>query len=161
MSNLLQRLYLRCPYARARTYLDSALHDLASSGETQVVRLRVPIDLDGQRGLEKDVVVTFGKGEDPLHFDQPWTVHWTPSGGGPYPDFDGTLTVRADEDFGSSMLELSGVYDPPMGVAGAAFDAIVGSRIANATAREFLSRLGRDMEARFASEEAGKGSAPS
>lgn len=160
MSSLLQRYYLRCPYQRARTYLESSLRALATSGQPQLVSLRVPINVganDSGAGLEKDVIVTFGEGADPLHFDQPWTVTWTPHGGGPYPDFDGTLTVRADEDYTSSVLELRGRYEPPLGAAGAAFDAVLGSRIASATAREFLRRLAGDIEAHYRADEAAKG----
>ncbi len=158
MTTLLQRYYLHCPYARARTHLDAALGAFAESGEHQVVRLRVPIDLDGSAaGLQKDVLVQYGKGTDPLHFDEPWTVRWTPNRGGPFPDFDGTLTVRADEDFNVCVLELQGTYDPPLGIVGAAFDAVLGSRIASATAREFLRRIGRDIENRYRSEEHEKG----
>ncbi|MDE2483288.1 MAG: hypothetical protein KGN02_14010 [bacterium] len=159
MTTLLQRYYLHCPYARARTQLDRVLRDLAESGETQVIRLRVPINLEGSKttGLHKDVVVQYGQGTDPLHFDQPWTVRWTPHEGGPYPDFDGTLTVRADEDFNACVLELQGRYEPPFGFVGAAFDTVLGSRIASATAREFLRRIGRDIEARYHREEHEKG----
>ena len=159
MTTLLQRYYLHCPYGRARIHLDTVLRDLATTGEQQVIRLRVPIDLNGSSstGLQKDVIVQYGKGTDPLHFDQPWTVRWTPHEGGPYPDFDGTLTVRADEDFNSCILELQGNYEPPLGFVGAAFDAVLGSRIASATAREFLRRIGRDIETSYRNEEHEKG----
>ncbi len=161
MTTLLQRYYLHCPYGRARLHLNDVLRELATTGERQIMRLRVPIDLDGSgtSGLQKDVVVQYGEGVDPLHFDQPWTVQWTPHGGGAYPDFEGTLTVRADEDYNSCILELQGHYEPPFGMVGAAFDAVLGSRIASATAREFLRRIGRDIETRYRTEEHEKGHA--
>jgi hypothetical protein len=162
MSDLLQRHYLACPYQRARTYLEESLRSAASSNQPQILRLRVPIRIgNAQTGdLEKEVTVTYGEGVDPMHFDQPWTVQWSPVGGGPYPDFEGTLTVRADEDYTSSVLELQGTYQPPLGIAGAAFDAVAGSRIASATAREFLATVGRNIEERFKSDEAAKGEKP-
>jgi hypothetical protein len=140
--------------------LEDSLRALATTRQPQLLRLRVPINIGGNNsggGIEKDVIVTFGEGADPLHFDQPWTVEWTPRGGGPYPDFEGTLTVRADEDYASSVLELQGRYEPPLGAAGAAFDAVLGSRIASATAREFLRRLGQDIEERYHADEDAKG----
>lgn len=158
MSTLFHRRYLACPYDRARRALEDTLEDLAISGEPQLLRLRVPFPGDdgSGRALEKDVVVTYGVGEDPLHFDQPWTVHWHPSNGGPFPDFGGTLTVRADEDYTTSALELRGSYEPPLGAPGALFDAVLGSRVASATAREFLKEVGTRIEARYRQEEKAK-----
>lgn len=157
MATLFQRYYLKCPYQRARTTLEQTLREIATSGQPQLLRLRVPVNV-GQNasGLEKDVIVTYGTAIDPLHFDQPWSVNWTPHGGGPYPSFEGTLTVRADDDYSSSVLELQGTYEPPFGVAGAAFDAVVGSRIASATAREFLRTLSLDIEGHYTREESAK-----
>lgn len=150
MSNLLQRHVVPCPYGRGRAYLEKSLSALAESGAPQRIRLRAA-------PLEKDVLVTYTASEDPMHFDQPWIIRWTPAGGGPYPDFAGTLTVRADEDYTTCVLELRGEYVPPGGVAGAAFDAVVGSRVASATAREFLRALGAQIEAEFKREESAKG----
>ena len=107
--------------------------------------------------LVKEVVVSYGAGIDPMHFDQPWTVHWKPNAG-PYPEFDGELTVRADETYASSQLELKGAYRPPGSVMGAAFDAAVGNRIARATAQALLERLGIAMETRYAVDEKSKAS---
>ena len=91
-----------------------------------------------------------------MHLDEPWKVHWTPKDGGPYPDFDGELTVRADEEYDTCVLELRGNYRPPGGVAGKAFDAIVGSRIASATAHELLNSIAREVQQRYERQEAAK-----
>ncbi len=101
-------------------------------------------------------MVTFEPGKDPMHFDQPWTVRWEATAGGLYPGFRGTLAVRADDTYGTSMIELSGVYEPPLGVIGAAFDAVVGSRIAHGTARELLRSLGTPFEDQYRRSEASK-----
>ena len=69
-------------------------------------------------------------------------VSWTPKDGGPYPRFDGTLSV-AEDGAGWSRIEIDGSYRPPFGIAGAAFDAAVGQRIAQATASELLAELKR------------------
>lgn len=152
MPTLLQRRYVRCPYQHARAYLEEALCELAATGAPRLVKLQMPFNIEDTGGIEKDMLFTFGRGVDPLHFDQPWTVQWTAQGSGLYPDFDGTLTVRADDDFRSSVLELLGTYQIP----GAGFDAIAGSRLASATAREFLRTIACDYEGRYDSEEAAK-----
>lgn len=158
MSTLFHRRYLACPYDRARHILADTLQDLATSGRPVIQRLRVPFpNTDGSAAsIEKDVTITYGVGKDPLHFDQPWTVHWTPSNGGPFPEFNGALTVRADEDYMTCALELRGNYEPPLGLPGALFDTVLGSRIASATAREFLKEIGTRIEARYREEEEAK-----
>ncbi len=157
MSTLFHRRYLACPYDRARRALEETLHDLAATGRPVTQTLRMPLhgDSDGP-GVEKDVAVTYGVGQDPLHFDQPWTVQWKPTNGGPFPEFNGTLTVRADEDYTTCALELRGTYEPPLGVPGAMFDTVLGSRIASSTAREFLKEMATRIESRYREEEKAK-----
>lgn len=101
------------------------------------------------------MLVTFGAATDPMHFDQPWRIHWKPDGG-PYPEFDGELTVRADETYATSQLELKGSYEPPGGTLGAAFDWALGSRIASRTAQALLLRIGGEMESHYQRDEAAK-----
>lgn len=157
MSILFERLLVACPYSLARGYVSESLQGLATSGQPQTVRLEVPFGpSEDSPGMAKEVLITYSPGHDPRHFDQPWRLSWTPVGGGPYPDFEGTLTVRADEEYSACELELQGAYDPPLGAAGKVFDAVVGSRIAVATAREFLRRLARAIESRYAREESEK-----
>ncbi len=69
-------------------------------------------------------------------------VRWEPKDGGPYPSFAGTLSVT-EEAFGWSRIEIHGQYHPPLGIAGAAFDAALGHRIAQSTAAELLGELKR------------------
>ena len=69
-------------------------------------------------------------------------VSWKPKDGGPFPTFSGTLSV-AEDAVGWSRLEIDGTYRPPFGIAGAAFDAVVGGRIAQAAAVELLAEIKR------------------
>jgi len=69
-------------------------------------------------------------------------VSWTPKDGGPYPAFNGTLSVAQDA-VGWSRIEIDGTYRPPFGIAGAAFDAVLGHRIAQDTAAELLAEIKR------------------
>jgi hypothetical protein len=153
MSDLNERYFLACPYNLAQQYLATSLRERAQSGESGVLTLRASL---AGADIAKNVVVTFAAGTDPMHFDQPWRVRWTPEGGGPYPDFDGALTVRADEDYTTAILELVGEYRPPGGAFGVAFDRAVGSRIAAATAQALLEEIGTNMEMRYLSDEHAK-----
>lgn len=151
MAELNESVFVKCPYHRAGGYL-AAYVNARIEGKT-VITLRVPV---GSAELKKDVIVQFARGADPMHMDQPWRVHWTPKDGGPYPDFDGELTVRADEDYSFALLELKGNYRPPGGALGHAFDDIAGSRVAAVTAQMLLRELGDAFEAKYKAEEAEK-----
>jgi hypothetical protein len=154
MSEILEHRFVACPYHLAQGYLADMMGSRLSSPNTLTLSLSLP-----GAELVKEVVVTYGVATDPMHFDQPWSVHWKPKAG-PYPEFDGELTVRADETYASSRLELQGSYRPPGGALGAAFDAAVGNRIARATAQALLERLGAELESRYAADEKSKAGAP-
>jgi hypothetical protein len=155
MSELLERRFVRCPYHLAQGYLAKIIGSQVGSTGSLALTLALP-------GLElvKEVEVIYDAGTDPMHFDQPWRLHWEPKAG-PYPRFDGELTVRADENYESSQLELKGTYRPPGGKLGEAFDAAVGRRIASATAQALLERTGAELESRYARDEQSKTEAAS
>ncbi|HET6895816.1 MAG TPA: hypothetical protein VFH72_10590 [Candidatus Baltobacteraceae bacterium] len=156
MTTIKESLHLACPYVRAREYLRESLENPAQSGMPQTLRLTG--SLPGTNiELEKGVRVTYAHGSDPMHFDQPWTVRWTPESGGLYPAFSGMLTVRADEDYTASILELEGEYAPPMGTTGRLFDKALGRRIAGETMQTLLHRIGNEMMTRYRTEDAAKG----
>ena len=152
MSEIHEHRFLNCPYNRAREILADAVADAVETGTGRTVRLTLPIP-GGE--LAKDVLVEVKRGTDPTHFDEPWVLHWDPIGG-VYPSFDGTLTVQAEENYRTSRLAIVGSYTPPGGAAGAAFDAVVGSRLASATARELLRTVGDALEQRYQTEEKAK-----
>jgi hypothetical protein len=158
MTNVLQRLPVACPYNLAEQFLAAIVSPLAQDGKVDRIELQSPLDILDHRvvRLVKEVDVTYSRGVDPMHFDQVWIVNWQPHGGGPYPAFSGTLTVRADEDYTGCILELAGAYEPPMGALGAAFDAVVGSRLAAGTAAELLRALGERLQARYRENEDSK-----
>ena len=152
MSEIHEHRFLNCPHNRAREILADAVADAVETGTGRTVRLTLPIP-GGE--LAKDVLVEVKRGTDPTHFDEPWLLHWDPIGG-VYPSFDGTLTVQAEENYRTSRLAIVGAYTPPGGAAGAAFDAVVGSRLASATARELLRTVGDALEQRYQTEEKAK-----
>lgn len=153
MSELLERRVARCPYHLAQSYLADFVGPRVGSAVPLTLTLPLP-----SAELTKDVIVTYDAATDPMHFDEPWHVHWKPQGG-LYPEFDGELTVRADETYESAQLELKGSYRPPGGLAGAAFDHAVGKRVASATAQALLEGLATEMESRYERDERAKASA--
>jgi len=83
-------------------------------------------------------------------------LHWESADGGPYPAFDGQLVVAQDETYETCRLVIDGSYTPPGKVAGAAFDAVLGSRIASATAKELLERMRSFLQAGYEETELSK-----
>ena len=112
-------------------------------GKDGVARLRLRVPGDGpvlgiaiDREVRIEVQPAPGAGG-------PMIVVWRPEGTVALPTFEGTLVARSDGDPRLTRLDLDGVYTPPFGVAGQIFDAAIGKRIAQSTAREFL----RDLKA--------------
>lgn len=143
VTHIYERLFLKCPYVRAREYLREALEASAAVKAVETVPT-----------AEKNMLVRYERGRDRLHFDEPWNVYWTPEDGGPYPDFSGEISVRVDESYCGAVLEITGDYAPPFGAVGRAFDMMIGSKIASGTAQMLLRHIAEQMEERYRSEEA-------
>jgi len=142
MSTLKESIVVQTPFAQASELIERFF--IASSPEDAVltIRLTAPGAGLGIEGfaLAHDVVASFrrSKGRNQtIVFD----IHWESADGGLYPTCDCTLTVAEDETYESCRLILEGKYTPPGWVAGAAFDAVLGWRIADATAKELLERM--------------------
>jgi hypothetical protein len=148
MTHVYECITLRCPYARARKYLRESLEPVAQTNASHALAL--PPARPGSP--QKTMLVRYELGRDPMQFDEPWRVFWTPQGGGPYPDFGGELIVRADQAYSGAVLELHGEYKPPTGIVGKAFDSLMGARVAAATARTLLKHIATQMEERFEGE---------
>lgn len=155
MSKLHESLHLQCPYVRAKQQLHDSLSPVAGSGVPQTLELSAVLPATNVE-LAKSVRVEYAKGADPMHFDEPFQVQWTPEAGGIYPSFEGQLTVRADWGYDSSILELDGEYTPPLGAAGRAFDAAYGHAIAAKTAQRLLAQIAAEMTSCYRAEEAAK-----
>ena len=74
----------------------------------------------------------------------------------PTPGFDGTVTLRAGEDYNRCEIVLEGTYAPPGGAVGTLFDEFAGRRIASSTLGALLDGVGRELEAEHRDIEAGK-----
>jgi|SRR5579863_113200 len=140
---------INAPYSVA---LDSIVRRLRVKNHR--IKLSVPLAKLGfgaNLGIEREVDVSFvplhgHKGERLLHDELQFV--WEPSGGGPFPTFTGSLKMHP---LGvDSEIVLSGEYKPPLGVVGEAFDAVIGKRIAEATAKMLLETLRQELEADFA-----------
>lgn len=155
MTHIYESIHMDCPYLRARGYLHEALEQQPDVQLPVTMQLTAHVPATPVE-LAKDVHVTFARAADPMNFDEPWKVRWVADRGGIYPTFSGELTVRADEEYGTAILELKGEYAPPLGGAGRFFDAVVGHRIAESTAQSLIAGIAAEMRARYEREEAAK-----
>lgn len=143
MSKLVEKVYAHCALNQAPAYLERFFKMHAQGKpERVVVPLHAPLAIAGLKtDLEKPVEFMLEEmhtGSDMIPMIR---LRWEPEGGGPFPTFAGTLTIEADEDYSGCAIALRGSYEPPLGAAGKAFDAAMGSQIAHATARELLERI--------------------
>jgi hypothetical protein len=124
-------------------------------GKQNVLTLTVPLStlgLPSELGISRNVRVSFAsKRQDALaagRENEGMSLEWEAEDGGVYPTFDGVLILRPHS--GETELELHGEYTPPLGGIGAAFDAVAGNKIAQATVRILLENLKISLEEEFA-----------
>jgi hypothetical protein len=86
-----------------------------------------------------DLAASPGSARLPLRWEA------TGPGSGMFPALDADIIVIPDGEHGT-VLTLTGVYRPPLGMVGAMLDRAILSRVATATIRDFIGRLARDIE---------------
>jgi hypothetical protein len=163
VSHLKQKTLVACPVAQARSRIaefiaQNSTHDGTTLHIPLGFHLKGPEDataLAVERLVALDLTMTTRASELEPRFE----VEWQPRDGGPYPRFNGELTIE-NEDYDSFWLVLEGTYEPPFGLFGSAFDAIVGKRIAAQSGRELLARIASSIEAGFQTAEAEKPALP-
>jgi hypothetical protein len=129
MKSVHERYRVKSPYVYAREHLCTAL--------------QVAVNL---YGLERRFKMTYGRSDDPLRFDEPWRVRWSPGNSESYESFDGEITVRPDINYRTAILELQGQFEPsPPGQSHDQFSAA--RRVARA-GRALLRCIAHVMEHR-------------
>jgi hypothetical protein len=149
MTAIEQRLLVHAPLGSAKRFLDaffSAHRD--AKGDAHIV-LRA-----GE--IARDAIATLTPDHHPADMTPRYAVAWRDAEDGPYPSFDGGLVVASDEDYNAFWLVLTGAYAPPGGIGGQLFDAVIGKRIAQTTARRLLEEIRDETERLLTAEEARK-----
>lgn len=158
MSTMKASLIVETPFSQAADLVERFFASENAKDGAVTLRLSAPgagIGIDSF-AVGHDVVASFRRHKGPnesIVFD----LHWESADGGPFPVFDGNLTVAEDETYETCRLILEGSYTPPGRVAGAAFDAALGSRIAYATGQDLLERMRRFLRAGYEATEFAKG----
>ncbi|MFY9778999.1 MAG: hypothetical protein WAJ85_00640 [Candidatus Baltobacteraceae bacterium] len=159
MSTLSERTRVEVPAAQSQARLAEYFHTLAGRRNGTVrLSLSLPVTFPGlviPLSLQRTVVATLTPFRLPGDVAPRREVHWAPLRPGPFPSFRGELTVEAAEDGRAFWLELEGTYEPPIGLIGEAFDAVVGHNIARVTALNLLGRIKASLEDAARADEAG------
>ncbi len=144
MPRLSDRTAIDCSVEQASKGIDCFLDSL--KGRDGVARLRLRVPADGPMlgiAIDREVRIEV---RPPSEVGGAMAMGWKPEGTVALPTFEGTLVAQSDGDPNVTYLDLDGSYTPPFGAAGQLFDAAIGKRIAQATAREFLKDLKAAIE---------------
>ncbi len=150
MRRLSRSASVNAPSTFAVAYVNTYFLERGRHASGAELALRFPLPrffVDGLT-LEKRVLVQ-------LHFDpgasgnHALTIEWEPLGGGPLPSFLGTVAATPQAE-AACTLTIAGRYAPPGGIAGIAFDTLVGGRIASATLMALIQQLKNSIEADYA-----------
>ena len=163
MSILSERTLVHCSVNQASRHLARYFKARGNTdGEVARLSLRAEVPVPGQKApmrLERTAIATLVSRHKPGEIMPHYAVTWAPEHAGPYPTFSGDLAIESADDYKSFYLVLTGTYEPPMGAVGAAFDAVVGHRIAENTARNLLAMIADSIEADFLAVEESKAGA--
>ncbi len=144
MPRLSDRIAVDCSVEQTSRGIDRFLNSF--KGRDGVARLRLRVPTDGPPhgfAIDREVRIEVRR---PTEAGEGTIIVWKPEGTVALPTFEGTLVACSNGVPDRSYIELEGSYTPPFGVAGQIFDAAIGKRIAQATAREFLKDLKAAIE---------------
>jgi hypothetical protein len=142
MTHATENTTVDCAFTEATSHLNDFLDSLgARQPDGAVIPLSVPV---ADASVVRDIVakLTDTKTVGRLAIAG---ITWSAKGGGPYPVFTGTLTLGEASAL-TSTLTVAGDYAPPGGVVGAAFDAVLGRRMATASLKALLATLKAAIE---------------
>jgi len=153
MTAIAEKALVHAPLASASGFLEAFFADRAApQGEGARVILRA-----GNAGHA--AILTLKPAHRPEDMTPRYRVHCEADGSGPYPTYDGELSIGADVDYDAFWLVLEGAYAPPGGPAGKIFDVVAGRAIAAAAARGLLAQIRAEIEVLFSAQERAKVSA--
>jgi hypothetical protein len=144
MSEIHECLTVLCPFDQVRQAIAAYVGSLPVEHGSPVVALRVAVgDLVVER--RADLVLKHARSHAGYEI---LDIEWRPYDGGLYPVFRGILSVE-DVTGNYCHFDLDGAYVPPLGLAGAVFDSVVGHHIALTAARELLDEIKTGVELAF------------
>lgn len=132
---------VKCPFSATIEMIERLHHSGSEHSVGPFSGLRTPVicDLSEVRDYT-----------DETRAHEALKVHWRANAKLPVPEMNGLLTVRPNGPL--TELRMAGRYDPPFGVPGRIFDALIGRFVALRTIRRFLTELRLFIEAEWQKE---------
>jgi hypothetical protein len=149
MAQVHELVYIEAPYVQAVAAFECRLGLAPGQSEGRCV-LALVAPVAGGREIARDVTAATNRVPGTANFTSQYRIAWDAgrtARGIPTPGFEGTITLRAGEDYDECELALDGRYEPPGGVAGKIFDDVVGRRVAHATLGSLLDGVRRELRA--------------
>ena len=149
VSRIVVERIVRCPFSVAHDYAEDFFTHAARGVELNVPLRDLTVTRAGRLRQRVRLVAERVRDEhDPGRAHDALEIDWR-AGTRFFPDFHGMMRLRIDT-VETTRLCLEGTYQPPFGPFGLVFDVVAGRRIARATLRDLLERLGDAMERREA-----------
>lgn len=142
MNQIKTEVFVNLPPAQVRRLLDLFLRDHPE----MTLRAACAPRSSTMAATERTVTVFLERAAGGSRGFERLGVSWGPCEGGPYLTFKGEVEVTADAGHGACRIALCGSYIPPLGIAGQAFEFIVGRRVAIAIAGDLLNKIRTAIE---------------
>lgn len=135
--------FVECPFSAVIDYAQEALRQRENITVSAIPAVGEHVHVAAQ--VSDDI-------SDPVRRHDALLLAWRPFS--PlFPNFHGALTVRPKGR--GAWLRIQGSYDPPFGIGGRIFDALVGRRIAELTLARLLREIAQTAEQRWRTFRAG------
>ncbi|HVA38405.1 MAG TPA: hypothetical protein VNJ51_12425 [Candidatus Dormibacteraeota bacterium] len=131
--------YVGCPFSATIELAELALRDRRDLIVSAAPALRERASVSFRRVKDRD---------DQTRRHDALLLAWRPHHMTLFPDFHGVLTVRPKHQ--GVWLRIQGSYEPPLGLCGRVFDALLGRAIARLTLKRLAADLAVKIEARWA-----------
>jgi hypothetical protein len=157
MSDINERLIVRCPYHEAPSYLAAFVAEHQVDDGTVRIALRLPVKMfaDGGQLIEGSLVANLYPLRASSDPHPTYSVAWSPKTGVSFPEFAGALAIEKGPREYSFGLIVSGQYESPSGV-GTMFDATLSRRFTHGSARDLLQSIAGHVENACAHDEAAR-----
>ncbi|MBV9438850.1 MAG: hypothetical protein JOZ24_02540 [Candidatus Eremiobacteraeota bacterium] len=158
MSRVAERVFIEAPWVQASGALERRFGLSAHEAQGRC-RFTLIAPLAEGTTVAREVDAEVRRLPIEGNYTSRYAIAWEPgktARGVPTPGFDGTVTLRAGQDYDESELTLEGGYIPPGGAAGRIFDEMIGRRIAHATLGALLEGVRAELREDHRRTEAGK-----
>ncbi|HYW53798.1 MAG TPA: hypothetical protein VFF00_06015 [Candidatus Elarobacter sp.] len=147
MSVVRERVYVEAPYTQAVGVFERRL-GLAPGEQHGTCLLTLALPVAEGRDIARPVTARTERLAGAANYSSRYAIAWDAgrtARGIPTPGFTGTLALGAGEDYSETAIQLEGTYDPPGGIAGRAFDELIGRRFAHATLSALIGGVGDEL----------------